>query len=236
MKPARSFIIALLTACLMVGTAGAVFAQSDAPGDNASPTDQPQPPATQSDQPYSVLIVTGVEMIHDANGAPLDFIRVSGLTSTDGWTNPELLPLTQGMPEDGVLNLVLVAHAPPDSSEPTGFSPIETIFPLDPGHPNYKAIRVYGATNSVTLKTLPGYVKVASAIKDCGTCIGKFFVANGASTPAGAKPDDLVNQADLPNILRVIKPSDGISITETDPNRLTIILGEDGKIVDAVWQ
>src|ERR1700709_1213448 len=100
MKPARSLLVALIGASLMVGAAGSVFAQSDTPEDNASQTGQTPAASTQSDQPFSVLIVSGVEMIHDANGAPLDFIRVSGLTSTQGWTNPELLPLTQGMPED----------------------------------------------------------------------------------------------------------------------------------------
>jgi len=233
MRRARRTVVALLSFFLMMGTAGAGFAQSDTQPSDSETAQQPAAPA--DDQKFSVLMITGVEMIHSGNGGGLDIIRVRGLTSTDGWTDPELLPLTQGMPEDGVLNLVLVAHAPSDSAEPTGFSPIEVLFPIEANHPAYKGIRVYGATNSITLKSLPGYAEKAPALKDCGKCVGKYFIAKNASLPAGAKPEDVVKEEDLPNI-RVIQPSAGISVTDTDPNRLTIILGEDGKIVDAVWQ
>lgn len=236
MRSIHSFAAALLGTCLMIATAGPVFAQTGMAPDESPDASQPPAASGDQDQSYSVLMITGVEMIHSGNGDPVDIIRVRGLTSTDGWTDPELLPLTQGVPEDGILNLVFVAHAPSDSSEPTGFSPIEVVFPIGSDHPPYKGIRVFGATNSVTLKALPGYAAASPALKDCGTCVGKYFVAKGATAPSGAKADAVVNESDLPSILRVIKPSDGISITDTDPNRLTIIIGDDGKIVDAAWQ
>jgi hypothetical protein len=46
---------------------------------------------------------------------------------------------------------------------------------------------------------------------------------------------DVVNEADLSYPIRVIRPADGIPNYVYDPNRLTIVLGEDGRIVDAAW-
>ena len=34
----------------------------------------------------------------------------------------------------------------------------------------------------------------------------------------------------------ILRPSDGIGDMRTNPNRLTILLGEDGRIVDAIWE
>ncbi len=133
------------------------------------------------------------------------------------------------------MNLVLVAHAPTDPTEPTGFSPISAIFPIETTHPNYKGIRVFSATNSVTLRSLPGYAETKVTLKDCGTCVGKYFVADGAAVPAGVSAADVVHTQDLPNFLRIIKPTDGISMMDFNPNRLTLLLGDDGRIVDAAW-
>jgi hypothetical protein len=35
--------------------------------------------------------------------------------------------------------------------------------------------------------------------------------------------------------VRVIKPRDGIHSYTLDPNRLTLVLSEDSRIVDAAW-
>ena len=44
-----------------------------------------------------------------------------------------------------------------------------------------------------------------------------------------------MKEEDLPYTLRVIKPTDGIPNYAFDPNRLTLVLSEDGRIVDAAW-
>jgi hypothetical protein len=44
-----------------------------------------------------------------------------------------------------------------------------------------------------------------------------------------------VREADLPYVLRIIKPTDGIASYVLDPNRLTLVLSEDGRIIDAAW-
>ena len=45
----------------------------------------------------------------------------------------------------------------------------------------------------------------------------------------------IVREADLTWNLRVIKPTEGIPSYSFDPNRLTLVLSEDGRIVDAAW-
>ena len=85
------------------------------------------------------------------------------------------------------------------------------------------------------MKTLPGFAETAPPKEDCAKCRGKFFVAKGATAPAGAAADSIVREADLPYVLRVIKPTDGLPSYAFDPNRLTLVLSEDNRIVDAAW-
>jgi len=74
--------------------------------------------------------------------------------------------------------------------------PVEAILPIEAGHP-YKAVRVRGSTNAVTLKTIPGYIEApgyaegAAAKEDCAKCLGKYFVAKGRQPASrrGGRPD-----------------------------------------------
>ena len=200
---------------------GANPQQADVPGDEQLPE-------------VPVLMVTSVEVMRSTHEPTLDVVRVRGIASTDGWADPEVLPITQGTPATGVLDVVLVAHPPADTSEPTGFMPIEAIFPLDTGHP-FKAVRVRGASNSILLKTLPGYAEGRPVGDDCSKCVGKYFLASGTPLPAGKSAADTVKQEDLPTTLRVVKPADEIASKDHDPNRLTIVIDDDGTIVDAGW-
>jgi hypothetical protein len=181
-----------------------------------------------------VLIVTGVEVLRSNVGQPLDIVRAHGLTSTDGWASPQLVPLTRGMPPDRILHLVLVATAPAEAVEPTGFSPVDAIFVLEPDQP-YQGIRVHGATNSVSLSKLPGSAEAAPARDDCAKCVGKYFVAKGAAVPSGKTAAEVVRETDLPATLRVIKASEGIGTLDSDPNRLNLLLDDDGRIEMAIW-
>ena len=79
---------------------------------------------------------------------------------------------------------------------------------------------------------MPNFKKLKN---DCGKCIGKYFVAKGGSAPANAPAAEVVREEDLLWTVRVIKPRDGIHSYTLDPNRLTLVLSEDGRIVDAAW-
>jgi hypothetical protein len=199
----------------------------------------PQPEGIEG-PPWPVLVVTSVETLRSHIKGHLEIIRVRGLVTSDGWGDPHLLPITQGEPLDGVLDLIFQAHSP-SGAQPLGpFMPVEAILPIEAGHP-YKAVRVRGSTNAVTLKTIPGYIEApgyaegAAAKEDCAKCMGKYFVAKGANPPAGVAADQIVREADLPWKLRVIKPNDGVPNYTFDPNQLTLVLSEDGRIVDAAW-
>ena len=111
---------------------------------------------------------------------------------------------------------------------------IDALLPLGHQHP-YKAIRVRSAANALTLKTLPGYAEVKKLKNDCGKCLGKFFVAKGGTPPAGVPADNIVKEEDILWEIRVIKPNQGIPNYTLNPNRLTLVLSEDGRISDAGW-
>jgi hypothetical protein len=234
----------LFAIAIGAGFCGAALAQTTtaaarANGQGAAPAPQPggAQGQTQDAQPEvraPVLRVTSVEVIRSTHGTPLDIVRVRGLASTEGWEEAELVPLTRGVPKDGMLELVFVARAPAEAMEATGFEPIEAIFPIESSHP-FKGVNVHSASESVTLSQLPGYVEGKGPGEDCSKCVGKVFVAKGAPMPSGKSAAEVVKEEQLPPTSRVIKHSDGIPSAESNPNRLTLVLSRDGTISSAIW-
>ena len=226
---------AVVAAGLLMSLAGSAVAQT-------SPSDQSRsgPPGQASggsDAPQiraPVLRITSIEVIRSSHGPALDIIRVRGLASSSGWEEAELVPLTRGAPVDGMLELVLVAQAPAEAREATGFEAIEAIFPLETGHP-FKGVNVHSASDSVTLTQLPGYAEGKAAGEDCAKCVGKIFVAKGTAAPAGKSAAEVVKEEQLPPNTRVIKHSDGIPTADSNPNRLTLVLNKEGRITTAIW-
>ena len=232
---------ALFAIALSSCVAGAALAQTNTAAARANGQGAPPPPGAQGQaqdaQPEvraPVLRVTSVEVIRSTHGTPLDIVRVRGLASTEGWEEAELVPLTRGVPKDGMLELVFVARAPAEAMEATGFEPIEAIFPIESSHP-FKGVNVHSASESVTLSQLPGYAEGKGPGEDCSKCVGKVFVAKGAPLPSGKSAADVVKEEQLPTVSRVIKHSDGIPSAESNPNRLTLVLSRDGTITSAIW-
>jgi hypothetical protein len=180
------------------------------------------------------MMVTGVEIMRSTRPPELDIIRVRGVSSTDTWDAPQLVPLTRGPSADGVLDLMFIAQAPSQGITPTNFGALEAIFVVAPGHP-YTGVRVRGARNTLSVARLPGYAEAAAPTNDCRNCVGKYFVAKGQAIPAGRAAADVVMESDLPGPVRVLAASDGVAKLDVDPNRLTLLLGVDGRIVSAVW-
>jgi hypothetical protein len=180
------------------------------------------------------VFVTSVEVLRSDRNGGLDVIRVRGLVTSTSWTQPHLLPITQGAPRDGMLDLLFQASGPTGAAGLGPFMPVEAILPVETGHP-YKGVRVRGGNNAISLKTIPGFAEAPAPKEDCAKCLGKYFVAKGANPPAGAAADNVVREADLPYTLRIIKPTDGIPNYTLEPNRLTLLLSEDGRIVDGAW-
>jgi hypothetical protein len=221
-----------------IGGPVAALAQSSPPGPSAPPPGVPDASgpgqgAAAGPQQIPVLAITSIEVQRSTPSPAADEVRVRGVTGTKGWSNAELIPITHGTPSDGILDLVLVA-TPSEGNEASGFGQLEATLPVRPGHP-YKGVRVRGASNAVTVKAMPGSTQAKAPGDDCSKCIGKVFVAKGATPPAGVAAADIVKQDDLPGNLRIVRPTDGIGDTQSNPNRLTLVIGEDGKIVDAAW-
>ena len=245
MKRASLLAIALVALC--TGFAGGALAQgipppqlSEAPiEDKAAPPPQyggdSAPDSDDSSARAPVLKVTGVEVMRSAHAPPLDVVHVWGVSSTDAWDSPELVPLTHMPTGDGVLELVFVAHPPGEGMDPTPYGNLEAVFVIEPGHP-YKGIRVRGASNSLLLAKLPGSVEAAAPKLDPTNSVGKRFVAKGAAAPAGVSSGDMVKEEDLGAPVRVIKASEGLPKLDTDPNRLTLVVGDDGRIALAIWE
>jgi hypothetical protein len=233
---------ALFTASLALGMSGTALSQTSAAGAHANSQGAPHPEtviqgAGGDERPEviaPVLRVISVEVLRSSHGTPLDIIRVRGLASTPGWEEAELVPLTRGIPKDGMLELIFVARAPAEAMEATGFEPVEAIFPIETNHP-YKGINVHSASESLSLTQMPGYAEGKAGGEDCSKCVGKVFVAKGAAIPTGKSAADVVKEEQLPPVSRVIKPSDGIPTADSNPNRLTIVVSKDGTISSAIW-
>lgn len=193
-------------------------------------------PSSSEDHAASapVLHIKSVEIIRSAHPPVLDIIRVRGVTSTGGWEEAELVPLSRGIPADGVLELIMIARAPGEAVDAKGFEEVEAIFPLETDHP-FKGVNIHSASNSVSVTQLPGYAEVKAPPEDCSKCVGKTFVAKGASVPAGISSSEMVREEQLPATTRIVRPSDGIPSADSNPNRLTLILNKQGKITAAVW-
>lgn len=207
-------------------------AQSAAPAQEASGAQSAEssPPPSEADSLSPLLEVTSVELIRSTHAPELDIVRARGVSSTDNWSDPQLVAISRGPSADGMLDLMFVARAPDDASNPTKYGPMEAIFVIEPGHP-YKGIRVRGASNTLKLTQLPGYVEASKHSVDCSNCVGKTFVASGGS----ASGKDSIREEDLPQGTRVVRENEGIRKLDSDPNRLTLVLGSGNRIVQAFW-
>ena len=241
MTQSKLFALASLIAAGLLGSAQAQQQppaaggppQGQQPGQQQGYPGPGQPTGTVGGPPAPVVFVTSVEVLRSDRNGGFDVVRVRGLVTGQSWSQPHLIPITQGQPRDGMLDLIFQ----PSPAAPAGlgpFMPVEAILPIETGHP-YKGVRVRGGNNAVSVKSVPGYAEAPAPKEDCSKCIGKFFVAKGANPPAGATADNTVREADLPYTLRIIKPTDGIPSYTLEPNRLTLLLSEDGRIVDGAW-
>ena len=177
-----------------------------------------------------VLFVTGVEVIRTASDPKLNVIRVTGVTSSKGWSRPQLVPLFAGKPLDEILDLQFIAATPLQSQKAEGFAPIDAILTMDASQP-FKGVRVRASENAIEVKQAPGHAEAKVAVDDCHDCIGKKFVEKGQAGGQGA-----IRQEDLPKVLRWLIPTRGVRGITHNPNRLNLVLGADNTIIDAYWE
>ena len=179
-----------------------------------------------------VLYVTSVEVVRTSIEPRLDIVRVTGLASSLGWSDPELVPTFEGKPLDDILDLQFIATMPSQSQNAEGFVPIGAVFPMEEGHP-FKGVRVRASENAIEVKQIPGSNQANITVNSCKDCIGKKFAERGQAQPG---QPGVVRQEDLPKVLRWIIPSRGIRGITHNPNRLNLILSDDNTIVEAFWE
>jgi len=234
-----------LAAVVVAGLVEPARAQSSPPSPSTGAPAQPSrdaatgpdieaaaPPGAEQPTDLPVLYVTGVEVLRTATEPQIDIVRVTGLVASKGWSFPQLVPTSAGKPVDDILDLQLIAVTPDQSQEAEGFVPVSAVLELEPGDP-YKGVRVHGSENAIEVKQIPGHTVRTVDVHDCHDCVGKKFVAAGQAQPG---QQGIVRQEDLPRELRLVAPSGGIRGTMLNPNRLSLILGDDNTIVDAFWE
>jgi hypothetical protein len=230
---------------LTVGLAGAAWAQQ--PSGTAAPAGGPGggggsegyaqqgspdaagPTGAARALAMPILYVTSVEVVRTASDPKLDIIRVTGLASSAGWNNPQLVPFFYGKPADDILDLQLIADSPEQSQKADGFVPLGAMFTLESGHP-FKGVRVRAGANAVELKAMPGSAENKVTADSGKDLIGKKFLEKGPAGPG------VVTAADLPRGFRTIAPSHGVAGITHNPNRLNLILDDQNKIVMAFWE
>ena len=107
-----------IAAALHGSLAGFALAQGNPPASGAGgpPSQYPNPGSVPSAVPGAgpesaaaselpVLYVTSVEVLRTSTEPKLDIVRVTGLTSSQGWIGPQLVPTFSGKPLDDVLDL-----------------------------------------------------------------------------------------------------------------------------------
>jgi hypothetical protein len=232
-----------LGAVLLGGALERAGAQGPSP---SSPAANPPPDYSSSEQTgiaggttetepateLPVLYVTGVEIVRTQTEPQLDIVRVTGLTGSQGWNSPELVPTFVGKPLDGILDLQFIATMPLQTEPASGFVPIGAVFPLEAGH-DFKGVRVRASENAIQVDQIPGSKTEKITVNDCKDCVGKKFAEKGQAL-LGAP--GVVRQEDLPKVLRWIPPNRGIRGITHDPNRLNLMLGGDNTIIAAYWE
>jgi hypothetical protein len=226
-----------VVAALQIGEPGVAFSQGAAPPSGAGGGTGQAVEATSATEgtpgtDLPVLYVTSVEVMRTATEPKLDIVRVTGLTGSQGWSAPQLVPTYIGKPLDGILDLQFIANMPEQTQSADGFVPISAIFPLDQGH-LFKGVRVRASENAIEVKQLPGVNQAQINVNDCKDCVGKKFAERGQ---AQSGQQGVVRQEDLPKVLRWIIPSRGIRGITHNPNRLNLILGDDSTIIAAYWE
>jgi hypothetical protein len=233
------------SAAMQGGLICAALAQGTPPSSSVSGAAPQYPPAeaVQMVEPAApveaapstelpVLYVTGVEVVRTVLEPKLDIVRVTGLTGSAGWSEPQLVPTFAGKPFDDILDLQFIATMPEESQKAEGFVPIDAILPLQQGHP-YKGVRVHASENAIEVKQIPGSNQTTINVNGCDDCIGKKFVEKGQAQPG---QQGIARQEDFPSGLRWITRSLGIKGLAQNPNRLNLILGDDNTIVQAFWE
>ena len=135
--------------------ASAAAASEGYQGGNLEESVGTSPTETEPGTELPVLYITGIEIIRSQTSPPIDIVRVTGLTGSQGWSSPQLVPTYIGKPLDGILDLQFIATMPLQTEPATGFFQVSALFPLGEGNA-FRGVRVRGSENAIELDQIPG--------------------------------------------------------------------------------
>jgi hypothetical protein len=231
-----------VVASAMAQTAAPAAAPAAAPGaaPAAAPAGYPQagtdsnaagPAGATRALEVPILYVTGIEVLHMTLDPKLTIVRVTGVTSSAGWSSPQLVPFFYGKPADDILDLQFIAASPEQSQKAEGFLPISAEFELAADAP-FKGVRIRAFGNALELKSMTGSAQAQIKASDCKDCIGKKFVDKDKGQPGPG----IIYGGDLPPDYRPIAPTHGVKGDVHNPNRINLVLDADNKVVMAFWE
>jgi hypothetical protein len=232
-------------AVLAIGVVASAMAQTAAPAaapaaPGGAPAGYPQsgsdtnaagPAGATRALEVPILYVTGIEILHMTLDPKLTIVRVTGVTSSAGWSSPQLVPFFYGKPADDVLDLQFIAASPEQSQKAEGFLPISAEFQLAADAP-FKGVRIRAFGNALELKAMTGSAQAQIKASDCKDCIGKKFVDKDKGQPGPG----IIYGGDLPPDYRPIAPTHGVKGDVHNPNRINLILDAENKVVMAFWE
>src|SRR5260370_5215800 len=107
---------------MSAGFAGAALAQGGQPAAQGAPAGGAEGGAAGpagASRPLEMpgLYVTGIEVLRSTVEPKFDIIHVPGLVSSQGCSNPQLVPFFYGTPPDDVFDLQLIATSPQQSQK-----------------------------------------------------------------------------------------------------------------------
>jgi len=102
--------------------------------------------------------VSSVEVLSTSADPQLYLVRFTGLASSPGWSNPELVPFYYGKSADNMLDLQFIATSPEQSQKADGFQPMSATFTLEANNP-YKGIRVRAGANAIEKDKMTGILQ-----------------------------------------------------------------------------
>jgi hypothetical protein len=235
----RILMAAFAVVLVQAMPAGPAFAQGAQPTDQGGgegyvggDQDAAGPQGANRPLEMPILFVTGIEVLRTTMDPKMEIIHVTGLVSSVGWSNPQLVPFFYGKPADDVLDLQFIASSPQQSQKADGFIPVSAMFTLEPGHP-YKGVRVRAGANAITVKQIPGSARAEIKTDDCKQCVGKKFAEKGKASAGTA---NTVREEDLPRGFRTISPTHGVAGIVHNPNRINLVLDDNNTIVMAFWE
>jgi hypothetical protein len=185
------------------------------------------PPAPER-QTYPLLMVQEVQIVRFSDGSHGGIVHARGLASPSESNAAQLISIPDGVPVDKMLDLAFVA---PMLVNPTGtMTPVEATFEFKGSSNDVIGARVRAARN--VLQTTGG-----SVVSPDPPPLDLLDLTGRKATlsPDGKTVEiDGLKSSQIKGA-RLVEVDDPLSQTDVNPNRLTVFVGRDNRILYARW-